>query len=66
MANRRLSRDLRRRRLALGASLEDVAVAIGVRRSTLMRWERRTPRKAYVIAAWESALSQIEKEKELG
>ena len=53
---------LRGRRFALGASLEEVGDVIGVRASTVLRWERGTitPHKI-MFAAWEAAIRKLER-----
>ncbi len=52
---------LRGRRFALGASLEEVGDAIGVRASTVLRWERGTITPHVVMfMAWEEAIKSLE------
>lgn len=51
---------MRTRRQAAGVSLEALAALIGVRASTLSRWERGRAPHAVYARAWEEALAAAE------
>ena len=53
--------ELKRRRQAVGAALEDVAALIGVRASTVSRWERgAVDPHALMLRGWVEAIELLE------
>jgi len=54
--------NLRARRIAAGATLDDVAEAAGVKPATISRWERGMMQPHQVMfRAWVAALGRVEK-----